>query len=89
MKALIIAVTLALSVSAHAQTSYTVEYVRSPNLQEGCPHYFGPGCELPNQPPLTEEGCFFGERLINLFFGRPDLGQRCMAQVTKRGRYDR
>ena len=141
MKTLLLAVALTLSLSAHAETSYTVDLVRSPNLQEGCPHYIGPGCdhpsylqppldrfgcapgetwsgsecafprivfwtvpaslpygcttrnapgcELPNQPPLTREGCFFGERLINLFFGRPDLGQRCMVQVTKRVRHER
>jgi hypothetical protein len=140
MKTLLLAVTLALSLSAHAETSYTVDFTRSPNLQDGCSHYigpgchyqsyarppldrfgcvpgetwngsecavprvvfwtvpaslpdgcptrYGPGCELPNQPALTEEGCFFGERLINLFFGRPDLGQRCMVRVTKRVRYD-
>lgn len=136
-KSLILAAAL-LSLSAHAQTSYTIEAERSPNLPDGCPHYLGPGChhpvtwtpldakgcapgefwagfcavprvvfwsvpaslpdgcptrhgpgcELPNQPALTEEGCFFGERLINLFFGRPDLGQRCMVRVTKRVRYD-
>jgi hypothetical protein len=125
---------VALAGCAHATpfTTYTVDYVRSPNLQPGCASHQGPGCEpknpsvaqdrfacfenetytgqfcalptvtfwrtpddlipgcsnryapgceIPNQPPLTSEGCYVGERLIALVPAKPSLGARCMVRV--------
>jgi hypothetical protein len=140
MKTILAALLLAVAFCANAETrfSYTVEYVRSPNLPDGCPHYIGrgcelpppfttpldakgcmagevwngshcsfpkvvrwqvpddlpagcptrkaPGCEIPNQPPLTSEDCYFHERLISIAWGFPIYGQRCMVRVIENKR---
>jgi hypothetical protein len=125
-------VALAGCVHATPFTTYTVDYVRSPNLQPGCASHQGPGCEpknpvvvqdrfacflnetytgefcgvpvvtywrtaadlipgcsnryapgceIPNSPPLTSEGCYVGERLIALVPAKPWLGARCMVRA--------
>ncbi len=56
-------------------SNYTVEFERSPNLPEGCPHYIGPGCELSSSPlpPLTAQGCFANEVWADNFCAWPKM----------------
>lgn len=133
---LLVAAAFANHASAETRFAYTVDYVRSPNLPEGCPHYIGPGCELPppfttpldvngcmagemwkgeqcswptitrwqvaadlpagcatrhapgcdmpNQPLLTSEGCYFTERLVPIAWRFSRYGSRCMVRVNNK-----
>ena len=55
--------------------NWTMEYVRSPNLEPGCATHIGPGCDsdLVPRDALDDHGCYPNEQWTSQFCGAPRL----------------